>query len=134
MSGAGQGFEGDFLIGDPPSSSAPASQPHSGHDVLMGLNAALDRFDFGAVQGIDARVIGGAVSSASFAHDLATSIGAGQLHAHDAVLFRPLSGDLHGHVFLVVDTNGVAGYQAGHDEVFDLSHGHLVSVGQGDFV
>jgi len=102
--------------------------------MLTGLNAALDKFDFGSVMGVDARVIGGAVSAASFEHDLASSIGAGQLHAHDAMLFRPTGGDLHGYVFLVVDTNGITGYQPGHDEVFDLTSRHLVNVGQGDFV
>ena len=30
---------------------------------------------------------------------------------------------------LKCDTNGIAGYQAGDDEVFDLSNGHLVNVG-----
>jgi len=37
-------------------------------------------------------------------------------------------------MLLVVDTNGIAGYQAGHDAVFDITSGHLVNVGQGDFV
>jgi hypothetical protein len=102
--------------------------------VLLGLNAALDRFHFASVDGLDARVVGGAVSAASFAHDLASSIGAEQLHAHDAMFFRPTSGDLHGHLFMVVDTNGVAGFQAGQDEVFDLTSRHPVNMSHGDFV
>ena len=36
---------------------------------------------------------------------------------HQAAWFTATSGDLAGHVFAVVDANGVAGYQAGADYV-----------------
>ncbi len=42
------------------------------------------------------------------------------LGAHQAVLFTPDQGDLKNHVFLIVDANGTAGYQSGHDFVFEL--------------
>ena len=40
----------------------------------------------------------------------------------DAIVFDPDSGDFAGKTFLVVDANGVAGYQAGQDLVFELDH------------
>jgi len=42
------------------------------------------------------------------------------------VLFTPSSGGYHGDTFLIIDENGVAGYQAGQDLVIELSH--IVSV------
>jgi Ca2+-binding RTX toxin-like protein len=73
---------------------------------------------------IDARIATGALSTATFDSDLAAAVGAGQLGAGHAVLFRADSGDLHGHTILVVDENGTAGYQAGQDLVIDVSHDH----------
>ena len=59
---------------------------------------------------------------------------AGQLHAGDAVLFTPDSGNLAGHTFLVIDFNGVAGYQAGADLVIQLeSATHLNNLSIGNF-
>jgi hypothetical protein len=42
------------------------------------------------------------------------------LGAGRAGLFTPTAGDLAGTLFLVVDANGEAGYQAGEDFVFAL--------------
>jgi hypothetical protein len=42
--------------------------------------------------------------------------------APDAVLFTPTTGNLAGHAFLIVDENGVAGYQAGADVVIELTN------------
>ncbi|HUO97234.1 MAG TPA: bluetail domain-containing putative surface protein, partial [Rhizomicrobium sp.] len=44
----------------------------------------------------------------------------GKLLSHHAVLFTPDAGALAGQQFLVIDTNGVAGYQAGADLVIRL--------------
>ena len=38
-----------------------------------------------------------------------------------AAYYTPDSGDLAGTIFLVVDANGIAGYQEGEDYVFALS-------------
>ncbi|HSZ11347.1 MAG TPA: bluetail domain-containing putative surface protein, partial [Rhizomicrobium sp.] len=134
MTGANQGFVGGFLIGDPPSGSGSthATQPHGGSMAAHSgglLLALLDRFDHG-VTGTDTKVASGALSHATFDSDLASAINASHLEAHHAVLFTPSSGDLKGHTFMIVDHNGVAGYQAGHDAVFDLTTGHAVN----DFV
>jgi len=44
-----------------------------------------------------------------------------KLKAHHAILFTPNVGTLSGHQFLVIDMNGVAGYQAGSDLVIGLA-------------
>jgi hypothetical protein len=66
-------------------------------------------------------VSAGRLATATFDANLATAIGANQLHAGDAVLFNPSTGNLAGHAFLIVDENGVAGYQAGQDLVIDIT-------------
>ena len=55
-----------------------------------------------------------------FNSDLSHAADAAHLGKHHAVLFTPDSGDLSGTTFLVIDTNGVAGYQAGADLVIQL--------------
>ena len=61
----------------------------------------------------------GTLSTASFDADLAAGLD-GILGAGQAALFSASSGSLAGHVFAVVDVNGVAGYQAGQDVVIEL--------------
>ena len=51
--------------------------------------------------------------------DLAAALAG--LGAGRAALYAPDAGDLAGTVFLVVDANGVAGYQEGEDYVFALA-------------
>ena len=41
------------------------------------------------------------------------------------MLFTPDSGDLAGHHFVVVDANGVAGYQANPDHVIEVAASHI---------
>ena len=69
------------------------------------------------------------MSLASFDADLAAALGG--LGAGQAVWFAPDAGDLAGPIFLIVDANGVAGYQEGEDYVFAIArrparrpHGH----------
>ncbi|MBA3880278.1 MAG: hypothetical protein C0500_11255 [Sphingobium sp.] len=92
-------------------------------DRIVGFVSGTDRIDFNfAVTGVDATVGSGALSTASFDANLAAVIGAGQLAANHAVLFQASAGDLAGQTFLVVDANGVAGYQAGADYVIQLAN------------
>jgi Ca2+-binding RTX toxin-like protein len=101
------------------------------HDTINSFDALSDSFHIvgDTVGAIDATVASGRLGSAHFDTDLAYAIGAGQLAPHDAVLFTPTTGGLAGHTFLIVDANGVAGYQAGQDYVFELAGsvnlGHL---------
>ncbi len=79
-----------------------------------------DKIDFNfTVGGIAATVVGGTLGG-DFDADLTAAIGAGQLGVGEAVLFRPDAGAYAGNSFLVVDANGVAGYQAGQDYVIQL--------------
>jgi Ca2+-binding RTX toxin-like protein len=105
-------------------------------DTITKFDATADAFDLpGVFSGMGHTVKGGALSAASFDSDLASAIGAGQLAAGHAVLFVPLSGSYAGSEFLIVDANGVAGYQAGQDFVFLLDHpAHFSSIGAGNFI
>ena len=83
--------------------------------------------------GIDATVAGH-LSKGSFISDLADAVD-GHLGKHHAVLFTPDSGNLSGKTFLVVDLNGVAGYQANADLVVQLTNAqHVGNIGVGDFI
>jgi VCBS repeat-containing protein len=93
------------------------------YDTIKDFDAMSDHFQFvgDTINAINTEVTRGVLNTATFDTDLATAIGAAQLGAHDAVLFDPNRGDLHGHLFLIVDVNGVAGYQAGQDLVIDIT-------------
>ncbi len=99
-----------------------ADSTGSGHDTVSGFDfAGVDHFGLKVpVTAIDPMVATGALSAASFDADLAARLDAGALGAHHAVLFKPSTGDLAHQLFLVVDWNGVAGYQAGEDLVVQL--------------
>jgi glucose/arabinose dehydrogenase len=115
--------------------SALIESTGASYDTLPDFDAAADRIDLPvAVTGFDTAVAGGALSTASFDTDLAAALGAGSLAARHAVLFTPSSGSLAAHIFLVVDANGVAGYQSGEDFVFDVSGGALAGLSAANFV
>jgi hypothetical protein len=93
------------------------------YDRILWFNPDTDKIDLPqTVSGIASTVESGALSTASFDADLSAAIGSGQMATGAAVLFTPTSGTLAGLTFLVVDGNGVAGYQAGQDYVFELMH------------
>jgi serralysin len=116
---------------------AVAESTGAGFDTITGFDfGAADVFDFnGTVEAVDAAVQFGTLSEASFEADLEAAIGTGVLGGHHAVLFRPDEGDLHGRVFIVVDANNEAGYQAGEDFVVFLeSVKHRGEIDVSDFV
>jgi Ca2+-binding RTX toxin-like protein len=92
------------------------------YDTITGFNFSSDIFDIpgtvGAITAIDTAVTSGSLSTASFDTDLASAVSG--LGAHHAILFTPNGGTLSGQTFLVVDLNGMAGYQAGHDLVIRM--------------
>jgi Ca2+-binding RTX toxin-like protein len=93
----------------------------SAHDIIIGFDPTVDKIDLPTgitVTGIDAAISTGSVSAASFDSDLTAALAG--LNANHAVTFTGNSGDLAGHIFEVIDTNGVAGYQAGADMVIEL--------------
>jgi VCBS repeat-containing protein len=93
------------------------------YDKIKDFDGSLDTFQLNgySVNALDLTVASGKLSTVDFDNDLATAIGLAQLGAHDAVLFDPTRGNLNGHTFLIVDLNGVAGYQAGQDLVIDIT-------------
>jgi Ca2+-binding RTX toxin-like protein len=105
-------------------------------DIVHGFDAGADVFDLpGTVNAIDTEVSAGQLrGGAHFDADLAAAIGKLALGAHDAVLFDPTSGSLAGHTFLIVDLNGHAGYQSGHDLVIELTNPSLSNLTTANFV
>ena len=107
------------------------------HDTITGFDALSDHFKITgwAINAVNAEVTTGHLNAATFDSDLAAAITGAKLGAHDAVLFDPNRGDLHNHIYLIVDMNGVAGYQAGQDLVIDVTDAqHLSSLTAGNFV
>ena len=77
----------------------------------------------------------GQLRASHFGGDMHTAVGAAQLAAGHAVLFKPDSGNYVGHLFLIVDGNGIAGYQNNEDYVIDLQNAvHLKNLDAGDFI
>lgn len=116
--GQGTSFGNDTLIYHTAAESTGGSV-----DNITYFNFGSDRFDLPTtVTGIDASVTTGTLNAANFDANLATTFDAAHLLAGHAALYTPSAGDLGSQTYLVVDANGIAGYQAGQDYVF-----HLVS-------
>jgi hypothetical protein len=135
------GFDSDTLDGgagrDLLLYSGASESPGSVHDTLLSFDFRRDHFVFGtAVNAIEDTVTGGKLGANDFNNDLVAAIGAAELGANRAVLFTPDSGAFAGHTFLIVDANGVAGYQKGDkDFVFDLVDPEsLNALDAGDFI
>jgi hypothetical protein len=90
------------------------------HDRIVGFVFGEDLIDLPGSHDAFEVKSGGALSLASFDEDLAAAM-AGTLEAMEAVLFTADAGDLAGRLFLIVDQNGAAGYQAGEDFVIELA-------------
>ncbi|HEX2593752.1 MAG TPA: bluetail domain-containing putative surface protein [Rhizomicrobium sp.] len=101
------------------------------YDTVHGVDFAIDRFDVTPdVEAIDPRISGANLSKGSLDADLSAVLTAGTFGSHHAILIGATSGNLAGHLFLIVDYNGVAGYQAGQDLVVDVTGAkHLGALG-----
>jgi Ca2+-binding RTX toxin-like protein len=118
---AGGGGRDTFAYFDASESTGAA------YDTLGDFDAASDKIDLvGTVTGFHAPVEGGTLSLATFNSDLAAALSG--LGASQAAWFAPDAGDLAGQIFLIVDANGVAGYQEGEDYVFAVSGTPLVDL------
>jgi hypothetical protein len=106
------------------------------HDVITDFSATVQTFDLDVtVTGINSEITSGKLTAANFDANLATAVSATHLAAGHAVLFAPTTGSFAGHTFLIVDANGVAGYQAGQDYVFDLvTAAHLNQLATSNFI
>jgi Ca2+-binding RTX toxin-like protein len=105
-------------------STAPFSYPigfSASYDTIVKFDASHDHVDLPtAVVAVDAPITSGALSKATFATDIVNAMSS--LAANHAVLFTADSGNLAHQTFLVVDMNGVAGFQAGGDLLVRLDH------------
>jgi len=112
-----------------------ADSTGSNFDAITGFDTLADSFVLPcAVNAIDATVTMGTLTLANFNTQLAAAVGAAQLAPHHAVLVEPGLGGFAGKTFLIVDVNGIAGYQAGQDFVFELrAPANLASLSTADF-
>jgi Ca2+-binding RTX toxin-like protein len=100
---------------------AASDSTSTGYDSIGDMNFTRDVIDLSfTVTGVDAGLHKGFLSAASFDADMAAGVDAPHLGANHAMTFTASSGDLAGEHFLVIDANGVAGYQAGADLVIHV--------------
>jgi Ca2+-binding RTX toxin-like protein len=104
----------------------------AGADTITDFDAATDVIDVAqSVTNIDTPITG----LLSSLDGLTGLLGLGNLAAGDAVMVQPLLGLLAGSNILVVDQNGIGGYQAGQDLVVLLEDGaNLGSLGLDNFI
>jgi len=101
--------------------TAAANSTGSGYDTISDFHAEFDQFDLWyQVTRVDRWIETGSLGTRRFDADLSAAVNASHLAGHHAVLFTPSSGAFYEKTFLVVDANGVAGYQAGADLVILL--------------
>jgi Ca2+-binding RTX toxin-like protein len=99
---------------------AAAQSTSTAYDRLVDFNYGTDLIKIsGQVHDSYALVGSGTLSTATFDSDLATALNA-DLTGGKAVFFTPNVGALSGSAFLVIDANGIDGYQAGQDYVFEV--------------
>lgn len=85
------------------------------YDTIQDFNTNADRFMCSiVVEGVETAVDTSATQSASFEAGLTAALAGDNLNAYNAAAATVASGGTT-HVFLVVDLNGVAGYQSGSD-------------------
>ncbi|WP_218037674.1 M10 family metallopeptidase C-terminal domain-containing protein, partial [Reyranella soli] len=90
------------------------------YDTVGGFDFAQDRLDV-AGPVTNTKLASGALSSgATFDSGLAAALAG--LGDNEAALFTATGGNLNGSTFVVVDQNGLAGYQAGEDLVLRLTN------------
>ncbi|HEX3808648.1 MAG TPA: calcium-binding protein [Rhizomicrobium sp.] len=119
-----------FYYGD----AAYSTSTH--YDTITGMN--FDKMDTIALnihpKGVDKAISTGTLRAAHFDSDLTAALG-NHLTNHHAMLFTASAGTDKGEVFLVIDMNGHAGYQAGQDLVIHLDHAaHLADMDASDFI
>ena len=66
-------------------------------------------------------MIVGNINIEHFNTSLEHIVGAARLGAGDAVLLQVSGGEIDGQTFLIIDHNGVAGYQANQDYVINVT-------------
>ncbi len=92
----------------------------TGYDTLVGFTRGQDVVQVaGAVRNSYGTDVTGRLDDASFDTDLGNAV-RGSLTGGSAVFFNANAGNYQGETFLVVDANGIDGYQAGQDLVMQI--------------
>jgi Ca2+-binding RTX toxin-like protein len=117
--------------------TAASDSTGKNYDTITDFNGIADVIDLWfEVTGVDASITGGSVGARRFDSALASAVNATKLAAQHAVVYTPNSGVPAGSKLLIVDANGVAGYQAGADLVILLgaNSANLGDLTAADFV
>jgi hypothetical protein len=109
----------------PANDGAPAGPEFSNIVAFHPANqlvAIMSATTFSVVPANAGAPISGVANASTFAVDLEVAVNASHLDAYGKVLFDPTGGDLDkdGHLYMIVDANGIAGYQDGADYVIEL--------------
>jgi len=130
------GKGGDVLTGgalsDTFTYASAADSTSTTYDTIHNIDFSLDRLDVGgSITVIDATAHH-TLSTATFDANLAGAAN-GHLDAHGAMLVVGSKGTLENQTLLIIDQNGVAGYQAGEDLVIHLT-GATHTLALSDFI
>ncbi|HEY0113892.1 MAG TPA: M10 family metallopeptidase C-terminal domain-containing protein, partial [Allosphingosinicella sp.] len=105
----------------------------TGYDTIDDFTFGTDTIDLtGTHDSFEVKTTG-TLSTASFDSDLEAAM-EGTLDIGEAVLFTADAGDLAGKLFLIVDENGTAGYQAGQDYVIEMTNTTVPMQPVSDFI
>jgi Ca2+-binding RTX toxin-like protein len=111
------GLGADTLDGGGGSDTFMLGQAGDAIDTVVGFNGQTDTLNFAnGVTNVGHSLLGGIASNVTDVAGLAT----GSLGANEAMVIKPLLGALGGDTFMVVDQNGIAGFQQGQDLVVQL--------------
>jgi Ca2+-binding RTX toxin-like protein len=131
----GGGGPDSFVYGDVSESTS------SVFDIVDKFDANRDVIDISAmgvaIHAVDPAIAAGKLTAGNFDPNLAHAVNAHKLHANDAVLFTPSTGtpSFVGNTFLIIDINGVAGYQSDQDLVIEFTQPlHLGSFNTADII
>ncbi|HEY2069614.1 MAG TPA: calcium-binding protein [Rhizomicrobium sp.] len=129
--------KGDLLIYNGVSDSAESGNVVTGMDFVEDFNFLKDEIQLPSAllpTAIDTAITTGSLSRATFDSDMSAALGAAQLGAHHAVLFTASAGDYTNESFLVIDGNGVAGYQPGADLIIQITSNDFKDLSVDTFV
>jgi hypothetical protein len=121
------GGGGDLLVGNGGADSFVYTQVSDStgprYDTIDSINFSQDFIlvDTATPAAINATITGAVIDPDNFNASLASIVDAAHMGAHNAVLVDVNDGEFAGRVFLVIDHNGTAGYQADQDYVIDVT-------------
>jgi hypothetical protein len=99
-----------------------AQSTGTAYDRLLDFDFAVDKIDLPGAGPFSYDItVSGSVDSADFNDDLAALLSGHLADVRDFAFVSATSGTLSGKHFLVVDANGIDGYQAGQDYVFEVT-------------